>query len=145
MLLLYILKFWWKMGYLHSCRQLHLCVFLRSWTYDGDPPFIWCHESTMILLHDPKDFSSSLFESSPSLDVDCNGVLGSSSYHGVPSFCSNNVSWFASYSKISNSYSSSYGSLSFFGHFLFDVSTNGYWSTLFVPDRYSTWHNEHVL
>jgi hypothetical protein len=99
----------------------------------------------MILLHDPKDFSSSLFESSPSLDVDCNGVLGSSSYHGVPSFCSNNVSWFASYSKISNSYSSSYGSLSFFGHFLFDVSTNGYWSTLFVPDRYSTWHNEHVL
>jgi hypothetical protein len=28
-------------------------------------------------------------------------------------------------------------SLSFFGHFLFDVSTNEYWFGLFVPNRYS--------
>jgi hypothetical protein len=79
---------------------------------------------------DPKDFSSLLFESSPSLGVHCNGVFGSSSsYFGVVSFYFINAYWFASYFKIGNSYSSSYGSLSFFGHFLFDVSTNEYWST----------------
>jgi len=42
-------------------------MFLRSWTYDGDLPSIQCHELIMTPLHDPKDSSSSLFESSLSL------------------------------------------------------------------------------
>jgi hypothetical protein len=116
---------------------LHLCVFLWSWTYDGDPLFAQCHESIVILLHNPKDFSSPLFESFPSLNVDCDGVLGSSSScSSVPSFYFTNVSWFASYFKIGNSYSSSSRSLSFSGHFLFVASTNEYRSTLFIPNIY---------
>ncbi len=72
---------------------LHLCVFLQSWIYDGDPLFVRCHKSTMIPLHDPKDSSSSLFKSFPSSNIDCDGVLGSSSScSSVFSFYSTNAS-----------------------------------------------------
>jgi len=71
----------------------HLCVHLRCRTYGGDHPFAPCHELIVILLHDPKASSSSLYESSPSLGIDCDGVFGSSSsYYGVPSLCSTSVS-----------------------------------------------------
>jgi len=47
----------------------------------------------MIPLHDPKDSSPPLFMSSPSLNVDCDGVLGSSSScSSVFSFYSTNAS-----------------------------------------------------
>ncbi len=59
--------------------NLHLCVFLQFRTYDGEPPFVRCHELTITPLHDPKDFSFSLFMSIPSSNVDCYGVLVSSS------------------------------------------------------------------
>ncbi len=103
-----------------------LRVFLRSQTYDSDPPSSQCHESIVIQLHDPKYFSLLLFEFSLSSYADCNGVFGSfSSSFSVLSFCSINASWFASYFKIGNSYLSS-RSLSFFGLFLHEASTNEY-------------------
>jgi hypothetical protein len=71
----------------------HLCAFLQFWTYDGDPLSAQCHKSTMIPLHDPKDSSSSLFKSSPSLDVHYDGVFVlSSSCSNVLSFCSTSAS-----------------------------------------------------
>jgi hypothetical protein len=77
-----------------------------------------CHELIVISLHNPKDFSSLLSKSFPSSYADCVGVLGSSSScFSVPFFYSTNVSWFASYFKIGNSYSSPSRSLSFFSHF----------------------------
>jgi hypothetical protein len=61
--------------------------------YDGDPPFVRCLESIMTPLHDSKDSSSLLFESSPSLIANCDGVLSLSySCYGVPSFYSTNAS-----------------------------------------------------
>jgi len=127
-------------------NNLHLCVFLWFFTYDGDPPFTRRHKSIVTLLYDPKDFSSSLSKSSSSLDENCNGVFGSSSScFNVPSLCPTNASWFALYFKIGNSYSSFSRSLSFSSHFLLDVSTDEYWSSLFVPNRYFAWHNKQVL
>jgi hypothetical protein len=51
----------------------------------------------------------------------------------VFSFYLTNVSWFASYFKISNLYPSSSRSLSFFGHFLHATFTNEYWSICLSP------------
>ncbi len=71
----------------------HLCAFLQSRTYDGDPFSTGCHKSTMIPLHDLKDSSSSHFKSSPSSNVDYNGGFGSSSScFSVFSFCSTSAS-----------------------------------------------------
>jgi hypothetical protein len=70
----------------------HLCVFLRSHTYDGDPPSTPCHKLIMILLHDPNDPTSSLSESFSS-SANYDGVFGSSSScSSVPSFCFTSVS-----------------------------------------------------
>ncbi len=124
--------------------DLHLCVLLQSWTYD--PPFTWCHKLIMTRLHDPKESSSLFFKSSPSSDVNCNGVIGSSSScNNVLFFFSTSVSQFASYFKIGNSNSSSSKSFSFSSHFLGDTSTNEYWSTLLIPNKYFAWHNKWVL
>jgi hypothetical protein len=71
---------------------LHLCVFIQCQTYDGDPPSTPCHELIVTPLHDLKKISSSVSKSSPSLVANYNGVIGSSSYFGVPSFCSINAS-----------------------------------------------------
>jgi hypothetical protein len=57
----------------------HLCVFMWSWTYEGDPPSTPCHELIVTLLHDPNDPTSSLLKSFSFLATDCDGVLGSSS------------------------------------------------------------------
>jgi hypothetical protein len=73
--------------------MVFICVFLQSQTYDGDPLFIQCHESIVTLLHDPKDFSSSFSKSSPSSNVNCDGILGSSSScYGVPYLYSTSAS-----------------------------------------------------
>jgi hypothetical protein len=70
----------------------HLCAFLQSRTYDGDPLSAQCHKSTMIPLYDPKDSSSSLLKSSPSSNVDCDDVFDFCSCYSVISFCSTSVS-----------------------------------------------------
>lgn len=59
-------------------------------------------------------------------------LWGFSSF-GVFPFCYTNLSLFASYFKIGNSYSSSFGSLTFLGYFLCEVSINEYWSAMFIP------------
>jgi hypothetical protein len=97
-------------------------------------------------LFDSQHFLFVFSLSSPS-NANYDGVFGSfSSSTRVPSsssikapfFCSTNASYFASYFKIGNSYSSSFGSLSFFGHFLHVASINEYWFTLLIPNKYST-------
>ncbi len=147
MLLLYIFSNSYEKWVTYICgNDLHLCVFLWFQTYDDDPPSTPCHKLTMILLHDPNDPTSSFSESSSSLADNCFGVLcSSSSCFDVPSFHSNSASQFTSYLKIGNSYSSSFGSLSFSGHFFFYVSSNEYRSSLFVPNRYFSWHNKWVM
>jgi hypothetical protein len=87
--------------------NLHLYVCMWSQTYYGDLHSSWWHNSAMIRLFDPQHPLFELFKSFPSLDVNYNGVSGSSSSSiGVPSFYYTNTSWFASYFKIGNSYSS---------------------------------------
>jgi len=122
---------------------LWLCVFLQSWTYEGNFLSAPCHESKMTLLNDPKDFSYSLSEFSPSSATDYDGVIGSSSsYFSVPYFCSTNASSFTLYLKIGNSYLLSCGSFAFSSHFFFYVPSNEYCFGLFVPNRYFAWHNK---
>jgi hypothetical protein len=79
MFLLYIIKFYEKWVTYICANNLHLCVFMWSWTYDGDPPSTPCHKSTVTPLHDPNDPTSSLSKSFSSLATDCDGVVGSSS------------------------------------------------------------------
>ncbi len=54
-------------------------IFISLCSWGVGPPFAPCHELTVTLLHDPKDFASLLYESSPSSTTYYNGVLGSSS------------------------------------------------------------------
>jgi len=97
------------------------------WTNDGDPDSSWCRDSTLIPLFDLQHSLFELSESSPSFNGICNGVFGSfSSSSKVSPFCSTNLSWFASYFKIGNSYWSLSRSLPFLGYFLREASTNEY-------------------
>lgn len=132
-------KFLWKIGYLQFLWQSSLVcvhVIMDIWWWHTFFFMLNFWQWFDYLTH--KYYLFVIFESSPSLDVDYDGVFGSpSSSTGVLSFCLTNVYWFASYFKIGNLYLSSFGSLSFFGHFLCEVSTNVYWSTMFVPNIYS--------
>ncbi len=133
------------MGYLNLTSRSHLLLCLQLQTQDYEPPFSPFHKSTMSQLNYAQDSLSLLYVYFPSSNDDCDGVFGSSSSSTkVLSFYSTSVSWFASYFLIGTSYLSSSLSFSFFGHFLCEAFTNEYQFTLFIPNRYFTWHNKWV-
>ncbi len=145
MFFLDIVKFLWKMGYLQFCWWFSfLCVHSMTniwwWT-----PFLSRSQCDSDSTAWPTTLFIHVFESSPSLDSDCNGVFGSSFSIRVLYFYSTIASWFASYFEIGNSYLSSSRSFSFSRHSLREASTNEYSSALFVPNRYFTWHNSWIL